>query len=251
MDDVRCANTWVSRYVCTEILKGRTYPPIAFVDGIRMIIDVGANVGAAAVYFSRLYPRATIHACEPAGAAYALLLENTRDLPNVSVWRIGLHDHDGTEALYAGSDDDVTSSLVRSKYTSDHAEMVRVRSARDWLDENNIGQIDLLKVDTEGSEVPILRSFGDRLASVKVLYVESHSDADRRKIDEMVAPTHQVAHVAGVWPTADFAYVRNDLFADAERVDQWRRRICNPYVDMLRTDQQLPGLLRQARASSG
>ena len=73
MADVRSADTWVSHYVSGEILKGRTYPPIEFVDGIQMIVDVGANVGASAVYFSRLYPQATIHALEPAVAAYTLL----------------------------------------------------------------------------------------------------------------------------------------------------------------------------------
>jgi FkbM family methyltransferase len=197
MDDVRSANTWISHYVCTEILKGRTYPPIEFVDGVQMIVDVGANVGASAVYFSRLYPRATVHACEPGAAAYALLRENTQDLPNVFTWQIGLHDHDGTGALYAGIDDGVTSSLVPSTFTSDSAETVELRSTRDWLDENNVERVDLLKVDTEGSEIPILRSFGDRLASVKVFYVEAHSDADRRKIDEMVASTHQLAYVSG------------------------------------------------------
>jgi FkbM family methyltransferase len=141
MDDVRPAKTWVSRYVCTEILKGRTYPPVESVDGIQMIIDVGAKVGASTVYFSHLYPQATIHACEPAAAACELLRENTRELRSVFVWQIGLDAHDGTEALYAGADDSVASSLVRSKYTSDQVEMVRLRSARDWLDENNIGAV--------------------------------------------------------------------------------------------------------------
>ena len=89
MDDVRFANTWISRYGYTEILRGRTYPPIEFVDSIEMIVDVGANVGAATVYFSRLYPEATIHPCEPAAAAYELLRENTRDLTNVSRGRSG------------------------------------------------------------------------------------------------------------------------------------------------------------------
>ena len=55
----------------------------------------------------------------------------------------------------------------------------------------------------------------------------------------------------GVWPTADFTYVRGDLFADAERVDHWPRRICNPNVDMLKQEQPLPGLLRPLRISSG
>jgi hypothetical protein len=75
-------------------------------------------------------------------------------------------------------------------------------------------------------------------------------DLDRRTIDEMVALTHQLAHAAGIWPTADLTYVRNDLYADAERVNLWRRRICDPNVDMLKPGLP-PGLLRLARDSSG
>jgi hypothetical protein len=108
MDDVPSANTWIPHYVCTEILEGRTYPPVEVVDDVQTIVDVGANVGASAVYLPRLYPHATIHSCEPAPPGYALLRENTWHLPNVFVWQIGLHDHGGTGVLYAGVDDAVT-----------------------------------------------------------------------------------------------------------------------------------------------
>jgi len=103
---------------------------------------------------------------------------------------------------------------VRWRFTSDRSEIVQLRSTHDWLGENDIGQVDLLKVDTEGSEVRIL-FLRWSARSVKVLYVESHSGADRHEIDDMVASTHQLAHVSGVWLTADFTYVRSDLFADA------------------------------------
>ena len=47
-----------------------------------------------------------------------------------------------------------------------------------------------MKIDTEGCEVPILRSLEKFLPEVKVLYVEYHSERDRRLIDGILAETH-------------------------------------------------------------
>src|SRR5262245_2111203 len=45
-----------------------------------LIVDAGANIGAAAIWFSIMFPEALIVAIEPAPANVALLRRNARDV---------------------------------------------------------------------------------------------------------------------------------------------------------------------------
>jgi hypothetical protein len=51
-----------------------------------------------------------------------------------------------------------------------------------------VGDISILKVDTEGSEIPILTDLGDRLDRTDFVYLEYHSDNDRRELDSLLTP---------------------------------------------------------------
>ena len=87
--------------------------------------------------------------------------------------------------------------------------------APDFLCEHGIEQIDVLKIDTEGCEVPILRSLNRYLPEVKVLYVEYHSERDRRMIDEILADTHVLwrGHVNFAY-RGEFCYLKRELVPD-------------------------------------
>ena len=42
--------------------------------------------------------------------------------------------------------------------------------------ENKINKIDILKIDTEGFELPILKGLGEKLNKTKYIYFEHHFD---------------------------------------------------------------------------
>ena len=44
--------------IANDIFAGVTYPIIPLVSGVKTVVDVGANVGAASVYFATAYPDA-------------------------------------------------------------------------------------------------------------------------------------------------------------------------------------------------
>src|SRR6266404_4664431 len=48
-----------------------------------VIVDAGANVGFASVFFARKYPNARILAIEPETSNFALLKKNVQEYPNV------------------------------------------------------------------------------------------------------------------------------------------------------------------------
>ena len=78
--------TDVSFQVANSIFAGATYPTISFVPDVKTIVDIGANVGAASVYFAIAYPDAEVYAFEPGSAPLSLLQQNVEPLRNVTVF---------------------------------------------------------------------------------------------------------------------------------------------------------------------
>jgi len=60
--------------IANDIFAGITYPIVPSVSGVTTVVDIGANVGAASVYFAMAYPDAKIYAFEP-GSIPLLLLQ--------------------------------------------------------------------------------------------------------------------------------------------------------------------------------
>ncbi len=182
--------TPIGEIVTTQVLTGRSYPLLPFLGGVRTIIDAGANIGASAVYFALNYPQARVFAFEPDPESYRVLQMNTADLPSVSAFNVGLGDRDTRSELYIGSIDRSTNSLGSSSLNSTLSVVVELREAAALLDSLAPGSIDILKLDAEGSEVPILRALAMRLPCIRIIYLEYHDEAARREIDALLAPTH-------------------------------------------------------------
>jgi hypothetical protein len=50
----------------------------------------------------------------------------------------------------------------------------------------------MLKIDTEGCEVEILKNLSPYIKDFSLIYMEYHSEPDRREIDALLAPTHSL-----------------------------------------------------------
>lgn len=195
----------------SAILNGTTYPEIPDIGKVRTIVDIGANVGSASVMFAARYPQATIHACEPGPQPRAVLERNVASLGRVRVHPVGLHDHDGTVRLYRSRWDPMSASIGSSAENQDTFDDIRLRNAATWMEEQVIRPVDVLKIDTEGCELPILRCLADFATQAKLIYLEYHSDDDRRRIDAWLEPTHVLASAKAVHPhRGDLTYVARD-----------------------------------------
>jgi FkbM family methyltransferase len=153
-----------------------------------VIVDIGANIGCSVIWFRALYPDAVIFACEPARETFELLHSNTASLANVRLFQVGLFDRDCTTKLYQGVQSSVTNSVGSSILNTGNYETVTLRRASAFLAEQGIDRIVLLKLDTEGAEVPILRDLSHMLDRVGVIALEYHSETDRLAIDRLLSP---------------------------------------------------------------
>jgi len=209
--DFECADNQASRWTCSAILRGKTYPYLPFVEDVRVVFDVGANCGAATVYFARHYPSAQVHAFEPGSEARAFLERNVTRFPNVHVHPIGLYSVDKDAVLYKGDGDIGQSSVFRRSVNLDEHEPIRLRAAGQWARDHGIDRIDVLKVDVEGCEVDVVDSLREFLPTVKVLYLEYDSREARKALNRILDDTHDLYVGMMLLDQGECVYLRKDV----------------------------------------
>lgn len=134
------------------------------------IIDGGAHVGLAALFFAARHPRAVIHAFEADPAIARLLARNVTSLGlhQVTVHPQALWTHAEGVAFDATADD---SGQVRD---SGALQVPSVR-LRDLLQRQTV---DLLKLDVEGAEYSLLCDCDGALDNVRHVVIEVHHFRD-------------------------------------------------------------------------
>lgn len=218
-----CMPTKLSRTVFSDIVEGKIYPLFEVVQDVGVVLDVGANIGAASVYFALSYPSATIHALEPAGEPFELLAFNASKLPNIRAEQIGLYSRNATVPLYKSPSDSETASVGGSALNSSMSEKIELRRASEWAQQQNLKRIDILKLDTEGCEIPILESLLPLIPGMKAIYVEYHSEHDRLRIDALLHDTHiLMSGKASHLHRGEFCYVSKSVFRSEQERDRWK-----------------------------
>jgi FkbM family methyltransferase len=133
-----------------EVFVGQPYN--ISVEDVRTIVDLGANVGYSALYFAILHPRATIYAFEPHPAHFSRakkLIEANSVADRVMLIQAAAATDNGEVLL---SDSGTCSKIVDDGGMTTIA--VPTVDVFSWC--QTIGKIDLLKIDIEGGEYPLL-----------------------------------------------------------------------------------------------
>ncbi|GAB6053393.1 hypothetical protein JCM17960_22130 [Magnetospira thiophila] len=201
--------------VVLDVLGGKAYPVPEFLAGqVDAIIDVGANIGASAVYFALHFPGVPLRAFEPVRHTFDLMRKNVAPFPQVTAVNAGLLDRacalEITTAGAAGEGSSIKQSIAARFDSRAMADFQRASKAlADLKGERRL----LLKIDTEGCEVEIVTDLADFLPQVTAAYVEYHSDADRRWLDERLTGAGLILWAARATSAhrGEVCYLRRDL----------------------------------------
>jgi FkbM family methyltransferase len=143
---------------------------ITSADPLKTIFDVGANIGQTARRFARAFPSAdTICSFEPVPASFADLQATVKSLPQVRIFNCALGDAAGTVQISLGPNSLCNS--LRSIRDATGSLAVSIDTLDNVCDSNQIDSVDLLKIDVEGFELPVLRGADRRLSSGKIRYI--------------------------------------------------------------------------------
>jgi len=162
-----------------------------------VIFDVGANIGAAAVYFAARYPHAKVYCFEPLPGNVELLRQNVAVFGGrVTVVAAGLGEAEGTFE-YKPSDDPANfgGGTFHCVGCADSDSLsLPVTTLEKFCGENGIDHIDVMKIDTEGAEWSVLSGMSPKmLAGVGVVLGELHS-VDDGKVIAALSSTHELGY---------------------------------------------------------
>lgn len=142
-------------------------------EDVRVIVDLGSNIGLSVLYFKARYPNATVIAVEPDQENYDLMIKNVAGVPGVqclnnAIWNsskvLGVFDSGGGEYSY----------LVKEESEEVKA-TVRSITINDIMEQFNLSKIDLLKIDIEGSEKELFSAnYQSWLQNVDCIVIELH-----------------------------------------------------------------------------
>ena len=152
----------------------------------KVILDIGANIGVTSIYYANRYPDARIYAFEPVPANYALLEKNLKEYKNAKAYNMALGAEDGELDIYASESKDNYGGASFKELGVEKASKIKVKraNAAKLLKEIAPGDIDLIKIDTEGSEFDILTSIDRKMLSkVKWIVGELHGVDDYKLLD--------------------------------------------------------------------
>jgi FkbM family methyltransferase len=171
-----------------QLFVRHEYRRLQALKDVNMIVDAGANIGAAAVMLLTLFPKATLIAIEP-------------DPGNAEILRLNLQRY-GQQAM-------VIEAAIWPREEALELAPNRYRDKLDWsnqvqpvsgsssisaitmdsiLQEAAGANIDLLKIDIEGAELALFTGITDWLRRVKNLCIEIHSDESNKSIHEAMKP---------------------------------------------------------------
>jgi FkbM family methyltransferase len=181
------SNYGADAFVLGETLEQMVYNvPLPFTP--ETVLDLGANVGYATIFFGRRYPNAKIACVEPVPDNYALLVRNIEaNRIAARVTRAAISISDGAVMMQT-SERDYAHKVAGIGYGAHvigplmEVPGVSVVTLLRTLGWERIG---LLKIDIEGYEGVLLRENAEWLSKVDALCLECHEGFGRPALEEI------------------------------------------------------------------
>lgn len=147
-----------------------------------VIIDAGANIGQTCIHLSKWFPEATIYSFEPVLATYERLRKNTRSYPKIRCIHAALGETETRAQITLIQNSELNSlnaEPMLNALVTGASEIVQVTTLRQFMASNKIDAIDILKMDVQGYELPLLRGAGD-IANIGCIFAEVGLQDDGR-----------------------------------------------------------------------
>lgn len=157
-----------------EIYFRGDYDPYNFED-FEIIVDVGAHIGAFCIKFSETADK--IYSYEPNSQTYNILRKNIElnEISNVETYNNAVSSEDGEVQLYKNSSS--LRSSIEIKEDEISSEKVKEVSLESIVEEKELKDTTLLKLDCEGSEFRIINQTDEEvLNKFDAIFLEWHGE---------------------------------------------------------------------------
>jgi FkbM family methyltransferase len=155
------------------------------------VIDIGAHIGTYSILAAeKVGDIGKVISVEPEPRNYEQLKKNIElnKFKNVITKNMALSDHEGLEKLYLNIDNSGGHSLTFQKDKNSYIN-VTVKTLDNLIEELNLKKIDIIKIDAEGSEIPILKGAEKTLKNnpdMKIIVAAEHYPSQAEEVREFL-----------------------------------------------------------------
>jgi len=161
---------------------------------INYFFDVGAHLGETANLFNRYFKIGKMYCFEISPINFEDLKKKIKNNNNILLFNYGLGDKEG-ENNFSQLEESSSSTLVeinqQSKYFIKKKKFlnlfikknfkitpkkVNIIKLKNFMKQNSIEYIDILKIDTEGYEFNVIKGAKDKIININYIYFEHHFD---------------------------------------------------------------------------
>jgi len=148
------------------------------------IFDVGAYKGDVTLIYKKLFPDSKVYCFEPFPISFSILKKNTSSQCNIFAINKGLGEYTGKSEFHSNRSaptNSILATLDESRHTwgdglLDTIETIEIdmETLDDFVRNNHIDKIDILKLDAQGSEYMVLNGARNTLeeGKIKMIYSE-------------------------------------------------------------------------------
>jgi FkbM family methyltransferase len=169
---------------------------------------------------------------EPQDACFEILRARYASEPRVSLHKAAISNHVGAAELFFAEPGESVASFCRQSDAQTKSQKVRVTTVDQFCDENGVGRIHFLKIDTEGQEMEVLQGasrmiqerridfiqfeFGDTFLHTPYHFVDiwdylSNRYAIYRILRHGLAELKRYSHDLEIYKNANFLSIRRSL----------------------------------------
>ncbi|MEK7509181.1 MAG: FkbM family methyltransferase [Patescibacteria group bacterium] len=158
-------------------------------DEPKLILDLGAHVGIASIWFLLKYPGVTVEAYEPSPELFPILAKNLSQFGRRAVAHQVAASHDGRMDLFLA--DEFNTTMTSTAFKPTNKRITVPSRSLDTIVGDRI--VDLLKIDIEGSEYELFLH-AHCLPHIRAITGELHSGAYPNKVNDdifkLLTPFH-------------------------------------------------------------
>ena len=189
------------------IIKQRYFQYGLSVAGARCVIDVGANIGLFTLAVKLKAPDATVYAFEPIQETFEVLERNvvSHGCSDVHAYNVAIGSLDHTERTFtfypymAGNStavpalkhdqmpamDQIFGKEAIDVIYESESRIAPVRTLSSVIQEQGIANVDYLKINVEGDELPVLEGIAElHWPIIRQVAVETHTERLREQVRE-------------------------------------------------------------------
>ncbi len=167
---------------------------------IKILLDIGSHKGETINVFLKNFNVKKIYSFEASRSNYLILETNIKKIQNkyfgcdINTYNIGVGNSNNDKKFYDLSDSNSSTFNKINKDSSYFKRKIKILSfffkkdffvkenlikqirLIDFLSQNRIQKVDILKIDTEGYELEVLKGLEDKINCINFIYFEHHYD---------------------------------------------------------------------------